>query len=56
MKTLTIRGTVYEVRYTTLSGTAAGAIKAVLNTDKLQGEFGDEWPLIKVNGKYVPAP
>lgn len=46
-QTLTIRGETYKVRYFTTS--EDGKTIAVLDTDKLEGPYGDEYPMEKVS-------
>ena len=43
-KTLTVNGKDYKIRYTT-------PLKVVCDTDELQGEFGDEFPLSKISSQ-----
>jgi len=52
MKTLKIKGRTYKVRYVTQQ--QDGSYAAVLVTDKLEGTYGDEWPLEPCPGGYRP--
>jgi len=45
-KTLTVNGVAYRIRYFTKD-------VVVLDTDKLQGEFGDEYPMHLVQTKIL---
>lgn len=54
MKNLTIKGKSYKVRYYAEAEDRQGYI-VVLMTDKLEGTYGDEWPLEKCSGGYRPA-
>jgi len=42
--TLTVNGKEYKIRYTTPH-------KIICNTDELQGEFGDEFPISKISNQ-----
>lgn len=52
MKTLKLKGKAYKVRYITQQ--RDGSYAFVLKTDKLEGAYGDEWPLEPCPGGYRP--
>lgn len=52
-KYLTIKGEQYKVRY--YSRTSEGKAVVVLDTDRLQGTFGDEWPVVQTKDGWKPV-
>jgi len=46
--TLTVNGKEYKIRYTTPH---KNPHKIICNTDELQGEFGDEFPISKISNQ-----